>query len=93
MRREGWTTAAMRAAPDGAVYVWVNSHLAYPRALARSLGRTDLLVVSPGWVRASNLQGRRVPIVVDHAARLTGDQLDELWHYYQRALDWRKTED
>ena len=43
-RGTGRTTEQMEAAPKGAVFVWVNSYLSYPKHLAVSLGRQDLLI-------------------------------------------------
>ena len=72
MRQSGRTSEQMKAAPKGAVYVWVNSILGYPKALARSLGREDLRIVGPHMVET--LRGR--VFVVDHAAVLTNRQLE-----------------
>lgn len=74
----GRTTRQMQTAPQGALYVWHNVRLGFPRNLARELGRTDLVIVSPLWL--SNGQqwfGRVWPgVVVDHAAiaRFTPEQ-------------------
>ena len=72
MRQRGETSEQIRPAPKGAVYVWVNSILGYPKALARSLGREDLRIVRPHMVEV--LAHRKM--VVDHAAVLTNRQLE-----------------
>lgn len=71
-RETGRTTEQMRAAPQGALYVWVNGALHYPAKLAGTLGRNDLTVVSPGSVDRA-IAGTRRPVVLDHAARLPTD--------------------
>ena len=50
MRQSGRSSEQMKAAPAGAVYVWVNSMLGYPKALARAVGREDLRIVGPHMV-------------------------------------------
>ncbi len=73
-RGTGATTRQMRAAPHGALFVWVNNNLSYPRNLASALGRTDLRIVSPEGLQPS-LYGHRFPtVVIDHAARLNSRQ-------------------
>ncbi len=73
-RGTGATTRQMRAAPQGALFVWVNSNLSYPRNLAADIGRADLRIVSPEGLQPS-LYGRRFPaVVIDHAARLNSRQ-------------------
>lgn len=74
MRQTGRTTRQIQNAPRGALYVWVNERLHYPRAL----GRGDLEFVSPASM-GHRLTGRRSgDIVIDHAACLTLEQLDLL---------------
>jgi hypothetical protein len=69
---------ARRAA--GAVYIWVNNQLQYPRSLAKTLGREDLTVVSPGWLDSYQWRGMELTgVLLDHAARLKGDQWDHLF--------------
>jgi len=60
----------MSAAPLGAVFVWLNSNLFYPKALAAKLGRDDLEVRPLSWLNVRNTRGRRFnysEVVVDHA--------------------------
>ena len=74
-RGTGRTKQQMLAAPHGALFVWVNQHIDYPRALAYHIGRGDLQIVSPGWLER-NTQGREFSgIVVDHAADLSEEQV------------------
>ena len=65
-RRTGATTLAMRNAPKGAVYIWPNSHLDYPKTLAAHLGRTDLRIERPDFLDY-RLRGLTAPLVIDHA--------------------------
>lgn len=78
-RGSGSTTRQIKSAPMGAVFVWVNGDLHYPRRLAESLGRTDLRMSSPRSVGSGALRGLRVPeVIVDHAADLTERQRNEV---------------
>lgn len=70
LRYTGRTTAQMRSAPrDGeVVYVWpFPSSLDYPRRRVWELGRVDIKVVTPVWVRNGNHRGRFCHVIVDHA--------------------------
>lgn len=66
VRGRGHTTHQIDTAPEGAYFVWCQSHLVYARDLARFRGREDLQIRSPGWLDrlAFHYEG---PIVVDHA--------------------------
>lgn len=69
--RPSRTTDAIRSAPHGAVYVWCNDCLDYPKSVAARLGRADLRilpvsVLGEGGIRLSGLAR---PVVVDHAVR------------------------
>lgn len=76
------TTQAMRSAPTGAVYVWVHDSLGYPKALAHAIGRDDLIVVGPGWLKDRKYMGLELGgLCMDHDARLT----EELWERYMEA--------
>lgn len=71
---KGKTTEQMRKAPHGALYLWVNGHLGYPKQLAKALGREDLRVISPRQCTHDGLfqylASRPAPqLIVDHAAR------------------------
>lgn len=70
-RRTGNTSKQIREAPQGAVFVWCNHHIWYPRELAKFLKREDLDIQPPNWIKTENIQGRTFRgIVVDHAAQL-----------------------
>lgn len=74
-RQKSRTSAQMLAAPKGALFIWCNGNLAYPRALAKHLGRSDLIVKAPAFFAITG--GVRFPaLVVDHAAVLTDYQSD-----------------
>ena len=80
-RGEGATTQQMEAAPKGAIFVWCNGRTDYPILLARKIGREDLQIKSPSWLTSHVWRGVSLAgIVVDHAARLTGREWEEL-HY------------
>ncbi len=90
-RQEGKTTRQLQAAPQDAVYVWPNDHLAYPKALARHLGRIDLLIVAPGWLCDAHLCGRICEIVIDHAAYLTLRKPQwQAYHYHRERMEQRR---
>ena len=75
-RQTGRTKQQMLNAPQGAVFVWVNHHIDYPRALAYNIDRRDLKIVAPSWLDQRNTRGHEFSgIVVDHAADLSEDQL------------------
>jgi hypothetical protein len=83
-RGTGRTKAQMLNAPRGAIFVWVNHHLDYPRALARSIGRDDLEFVSPERLEYSCFDGRELSaVILDHAAHLTSRQ----WNGLHRARE------
>jgi hypothetical protein len=78
-RRVGNTTRQMEDAPKGAIFVWVNHHLDYPKQLAREIGRVDLKIVSPEWIEDRRWRGVELSgIVLDHAAPLTNRQWEAL---------------
>jgi hypothetical protein len=65
-RRTGRTTKQMQEAPPGAIFVWCNGHLWYPRQLARRLGREDLRIIGPHQISPA-LAGVCPAVVLDHA--------------------------
>jgi hypothetical protein len=80
-RGSGKTTRAMVAAPKGAVFVWVNHHLDYPKHLAKFLGRDDLKIVSPEWIEDRHWAGLELTgLVKDPDTRFTNVQWDR-WRY------------
>jgi len=78
----GITSEQIRSAKQGALFVWCNESLQYPRSLARALGRLDLKIVGPGILNdREQLRGQEWPeIIIDHAARLTAVQREGLAH-------------
>ncbi len=85
-RGQGRTSEQMKNAPLDAVFVWGNSHLLYPKDLAKRLGRADLQIVRPADLE--RLMGRPLTgLVIDHAARLSPKESDVcslLDHYCQK---------
>ena len=78
-RGVGNTTRQMQAAPQKAVFIWLNHRTHYPRDLAREIGRDDLEIVSPDWLSDRRWAGRELSgIILDHAAALTNEQWDLL---------------
>jgi hypothetical protein len=64
----------MKAAPHGAVFVWCNSELEYPKALAWAIGRDDLDIRPLSWMEPRNVMGRKLGgLVLDHAAPVLSD--------------------
>ena len=74
------TTRQMKAAPQGAIFVWCNGQLSYPKSLAQKIGRGDLEIVSPSWLggHVENEGEELSGVILDHAADLTGKQRDGL---------------
>ena len=78
-RGDGTTTRQMEASPKGAIYVWCNGQLDYPRRLAEKIGRNDLHIVGPYWLEAGGWHGLVLSgLTVDHAARLSERELEAL---------------
>lgn len=64
----GRTAQQMGNAEQGALYVWPNHNLYYPKELARHLGRTDLRIVSAHYAfQGGFLRGLAGEVVFDHA--------------------------
>lgn len=86
-RGTGRTTKQMQEAPRGAIFVWCNGQLSFPRHLAAKLGRSDLRIEGPGFfdIRVPRFKGVTTPVVVDHAAHELFDHLQRLG--YARYLD------
>lgn len=85
-RLTGKTTTQIKNAPKGAVFIWCNGTLGYPKDLARSLDREDLLVVGPSYVSNLRSYASTKPVVVDHAARFTLEQWAILDRLHARGL-------
>lgn len=78
-RGTGRTTRQMQQAPIGAVYIWCNNLLDYPKRLADKLGRSDLKIVGTEWLENRRWRGVEISgLDIDHAARLTASQMAEL---------------
>ena len=78
MRDDGTTTRQMQAATRGAVFVWGNSQIGYPKGLAKHIGREDLKIVSPSWLEDRWRGLKLTGVMVDHAATLTDQQWNGL---------------
>lgn len=66
-RGSGRTTAQMRGAPYGAIYVVPGgSGISYFRALATFLERQDLSIVGKDWLMAERRGPGLRPVVIDH---------------------------
>ena len=90
LRGTGRTTQQMQDAPKGAIFVWVNQCLGYPRDLAANLGRDDLVIVPPSYLDTiDKLAGRTITgILLDHATKLTDRQFDSYWWALTRGWPW-----
>lgn len=76
-RQTGITTCQMIEAPIGAVFVWCNEKTYYPVALARRLGRGDLIIRPAYWLD-HDCHMYRGHVVVDHATVMSADRLEAL---------------
>ena len=65
MRGSGKTTQQLQQAPQRCYFVWCASNTYYPKRLAQFLGRYDIKVVSPDFLRIFVSTG--APIIIDHA--------------------------
>ena len=88
MRQDRRTTKQLIDAPRNAVFVWCNGNVSYPQDLARSLGRTDLRIVTPMWVGRGGWQEmdlRPEQLVLDHAYAPTTPEAFSLDSFLARA--------
>lgn len=85
-RQTGCTTQQINEAPKGAVFVWVNSDIGYPKRLAWFLGRHDLKIVERGWL-LDGVRGCRVPVRIDHAFHDVQKASDKEWE----AIDYLRS--
>ena len=85
-RGRGYTTRQMQSAPEGALFVWCNYDLTYPKMLARYLNRKDLIIKGPDIFNdgAIWLKGHNKPLILDHACELDHDEYQDYIEY----LDW-----
>lgn len=87
-RGTGRTTEQMKAAPQGAIFVWCNGHVSYPRNLSRGIGRGDIRIETPSYFE-NRWHGYCGPLVVDHA---TLEYLDKQQrHGYLEMMSYRST--
>lgn len=86
VRGDGTTSKQMQEAPKGAIFIWVNAHLWYPKQLAQRLGRTDLKIIAPNQF-GSEAQGRNCFVEIDHACVLP--QAHYGW-MFQNNKRWRE---
>lgn len=70
----GYTTKQIRDAPRDAWFVWCNNQRAYPEALARTLGRRDLRIISAEEIDRRLRGMRNQTVIVDHATLLDARQ-------------------
>lgn len=78
-RGTGRTTKLLENAPEGAVFIWCNWHLDYPKGLAKKIGRKDIKIVSPDWLTPCNYMGITFTgVILDHATKLSLKQREEL---------------
>jgi hypothetical protein len=85
LRGAGRTTRQLELLPQGALFVWCNGALGYPRDLARKLNRTDIRIISPNGLFDPGLRGVEWSAIdLDHATRLTSRQ----WELYVRLAAW-----
>ena len=78
VRGSGMTRHQIENAPQGALFVWINSQLDYPKTMAIAVGREDVRIVSLTVLSHLNVhmfQGCTFPaVILDHAIRLTDQQ-------------------
>lgn len=77
-RGTGSTTKQIQDAPIGAVFVWCNAHVDYPKKLAKELGREDLKIVPRDWLDNRWRGLELTAIVVDHATKLSDRECELL---------------
>lgn len=83
MRQTGRTTKQIIDAPREAVFVWCNEDLYYPKRIAQTFKRNDLLIVGPSWITNDGWRGLELSgIVIDHFTRFNMEE----WTKYQEAL-------
>lgn len=81
-RQTGRTTRQLEEAPQGAIFVWCNSHMYYPQMLARKLGRDDIKIKPFSWLGERNVRGLRgTKVIIDHATWEVNRRMsDTTWH-------------
>ena len=78
-RGTGRTTKQMKEAPQNAVFIWgTPGSIEYAVDLARKIGREDLQIKTPVWLKDQWKGLRLTGVVVDHAAPLSSEQAEGL---------------
>ena len=86
LRGTGRTKAQLAALPKGSVFVWVGHDLRYPRNLAQTMGRDDIVVVSTSWITDQRWQGLTLTgLAIDHAVSDYRSPGPAFWHMVQQA--------
>lgn len=67
-KKKGNTKSQMERAPRGCIFVWCSEDTRYPKQLAGMIGRNDLVLVGPSWLRSEGPRKTDTPVMVDHAA-------------------------
>jgi hypothetical protein len=68
------TRKQMENAAPGALFVWCNNQIYYPKDLAKRIGRGDLRIIGPAGLDGPPLTFGFPEIIVDHAALLSRRQ-------------------
>jgi hypothetical protein len=77
----GKTTRQILEASMGAVFIWHNACLDYPKQLIKKLGRKDIQVVGPSWLTGNSWRGIKLSgVIMDHFMKPTVEELDRLWY-------------
>lgn len=81
VRGSGRTRRQLESAKRGAIFIWCNDHIGYPKQLALDIGRGDILIhgrtdLDDGAYR---FRGRMYPeVVTDHACHFSDVDLEVL---------------
>lgn len=78
--KRGLTTAKLQELSQGGIFVWGTEDLTYPTALAQFLGRADIQIVGPSWLRTWRWDTQRYTgIVLDHAAVPSREEMQKFF--------------
>jgi hypothetical protein len=77
--KRGLTTVKLQELPQGGIFVWGTEDLTYPTALAQFLGRADIQIVGPSWLRNWWQNQRYTGIVIDHAAVPSREEMEKFF--------------
>lgn len=95
-RQSGQTTQQLRRAARGALFIWCNEAVSYPKILAADIGRHDIQIERLSVLdhEGDRLRGRIWPeVIIDHAARLTEEQtatLRKVRPFIERRIERRE---